>query len=243
MGARSCPGVARLNEPERLKIEDARARQSVGGMSSDLPPDFGSRDFPWPSASDTLHGPSSDRVSAVSLGWAKSHEPIRAIGFREAAALLAEAVAARGQHEPELDVLAYPFLFCWRHYLELELKQLIRSARGLLGEQPDPKEKPHHRLGGLWTTCRQLLERIDSRNSVDYDNAGRLIFELDALDPDGQHLRYAWTRATKKDPPTPTLPSVDKLSIDRIHAALTGLAVFLEAAEAQIDDLTQASPR
>jgi len=37
------------------------------------------------------------------------------------------------------------------------------------------------------------------------------------------------------------LASVDQLAIDRIHADLTGLATFLEAAEAQIDYLTQAS--
>jgi hypothetical protein len=208
----------------------------------ELPIDFGSPlDVRWPSASDTLYGPSADRASTVSLGWAQSLEGIRATAFKAAAGVLAETIAVRGPHRPELDVLAYPLLFCWRHYVELELKQLIPSARQLLEEPPDPKEKPHHHLRELWSICRNLLERIDSRNSDDYDNAGRLILELDGLDPDGQHFRYAWTKATKKDPRTPTLASVDKLAIDRIHADLTGLATFLEAAEAQIDSLTEAS--
>ena len=29
-------------------------------------------------------------------------------------------------------MLAYPLLYCWRHYVELELKQLIPIARQLL---------------------------------------------------------------------------------------------------------------
>jgi hypothetical protein len=203
---------------------------------------FGSVDLPWPDATDTLHGQGTDRTSTVYLGWGHRQDGVRAMAFKDAAAVLAETIATRGTHRPELDLLAYPLLFCWRHYVELELKHLVRSARRLLDEKPDPKEKPHHHLRDLWTECNGLLERIDDRKPDDYRNAGRLILQLDALDPDGQHFRYAWTTATKKRPPTATLAGVDKLAIDRVHAALMGLATFLEAAEAQIDDLTQALP-
>lgn len=210
--------------------------------SDELSINFGSIDLPWPDGSDTLHGRSTDPTSTVYLGWGYEQEGIRAAAFKDAAAVLAETIAARSGSRPELDLLAYPFLFCWRHYVELELKQLIRSARRLLEVEPDPKHKPHHHLRDLWTECSGLLERIDDRNPDDYRNAGRLILELDALDPDGQHFRYALTTATKKRPPTATLAGIDELAIDRVHAALMGLATFLEAAEAQIDDLTQAFP-
>ena len=219
-----------------------RASTSPDGPGNDL----GSvEDVPWPSAADSLKEAGSDWASTVELGWAQGQEGLRADAFRAAASVLAETIASRGLNRPEFDLLAYPLLFCWRHSLELQLKEVIGLALQVLDESGGEGE-PHHRLGDLWAQCRELLSRVDERNgrgnAKDYDNAGRIILQLDRLDPSGEHFRYAWAKTTKRMRPAATLPGVGSLAIDRMHVALMNASQFLHASSSYLNGLVTAGP-
>ena len=47
------------------------------------------------------------------------------------------------------DTLIYPILYCYRHYLELRLKSLIRDTSSLLDVPRDPPA--NHDLRALWS--------------------------------------------------------------------------------------------
>jgi hypothetical protein len=185
-----------------------------------------SDNIPWPNASDSLIGPGADWTSSAGVGWARGRPDTRIMGFRMAAELLADTIA-QGRDQ---DVLVYPFLLCWRHHIELALKDLIEEACRLL-QETTPKVDDTHSLERLWNTfCRPRLQRIDPRAVDELDNAGRLIAELHALDPIGDAFRYHVTKETKKHPATFTLPGVDNLAIDQVHKTCEGLSNLLGGA-------------
>ena len=201
--------------------------------------DFGvTDDIPWPTASETLLGSGDHWQAIANLDGAGGSDRLRASGFQRAAEVIFEEIAA-GRDQ---DLLVYPFAFCWRHHLELELKSLIRAAAHLLGEPLSDATKDElkgHRLGPLWALCRPLLERIDPRAAADYGTVGGQLSELHQIDPAGDAFRYAITNAGK-----PWLASVKagQIAVDRFHRVCEGLATFLGACADQIDYYRSAAP-
>lgn len=201
--------------------------------------DFGAvDDIPWPTASETLLGSGDDWQAIACLDWARGDAIVRALGFQRAAEVIFETIAA-GRDQ---DLLVYPFAFCWRHHLELELKTLIRAASHLLDEplsDATKEELKRHRLGPLWGICRPLVERIDPSGAADFDTAGRQLDELHRVDPAGEAFRYA-TRNTGE----PWLSAVKdgQIAVDRFHRVCEGLSNLLSGCAGQIDAYRSAGP-
>jgi hypothetical protein len=111
-------------------------------------------------------------------------------GFRAAAVLLLkEAAAARIWNDR--DPLVWPALYSFRHYVELELKYLVREFPELgLGVAP-----PTHRLRTLWPPVAEGLAMcFGNEDREPFDVIERAIAMLEALDPAGDGFRYATTR-------------------------------------------------
>ena len=112
-------------------------------------------------------------------------------GFRSAAVLLLEEAAAAGQWH-DRDPLVWPALYSFRHYVELELKYLIREFPELGLGVPVAT----HRLRKLWPSVAEGFARcFGNEDREPFDVLERAIAMLEALDPAGDGFRYAATRA------------------------------------------------
>jgi hypothetical protein len=111
-------------------------------------------------------------------------------GFRSAAVLLLEQAAAADRWN-DRDPLVWPALYSFRHYVELELKYLIREFPQLgLGAPPVT-----HRLRQLWPSVAEgFIKCFGDKDREPFDVLERTIAMFDALDPNGDGFRYATTR-------------------------------------------------
>ena len=123
-------------------------------MTSGNEPSF--EELPWPAVGEKLFvADLPDWQNNTSLrdllggGWIRYAE-----GYRRAAALMVEYVSQRNRDQ---DFLVFPIVFCYRQYLELQMKHLIREGSRLLDLDDDFALS--HDLLKLWTACRSILER------------------------------------------------------------------------------------
>jgi hypothetical protein len=105
-------------------------------------------------------------------------------GYRKAASVIADHVAATTRDQ---DYLVYPFLMCWRHYVELQLKNLIGLLRDYQREEGDfPRT---HKIDLLWRQVRPLLEAVcPDEDPADMDNVERILTQLQGFDPTSDHF-------------------------------------------------------
>lgn len=90
------------------------------------------------------------------------------------------------------DFLIYPIVFLYRQYLELRLKELLRTGKVLLDQSLREKEAWGHDILSLWKSARPLLEQVWPESSHEgwHDLAEARIAELAAADPDSMAFRY-----------------------------------------------------
>ena len=144
--------------------------------------------------------------------------------YWNAADVIFERVVATGRDQ---DMLVYPYLMCWRHFVELQLKNLILLSRRYLRESIELPRT--HRLDVLWRIVRERLERAwpepdDDNRSL--DEAGRIILQLDGFDPTSEHFRYP----TLNDG-TETMPTLGRVYLPRFHEAMSRVAAMLDGAD------------
>jgi len=123
-------------------------------------------------------------------------------GFLEAARTLARSFARR-RGRRQIDIL--PVLFLYRHSIELLAKAVILEGNRLMQQgnagQDEGKifakfGRSRHRLLPLLDPIRQVFEYAHwewhwPKSAVEsFDDARRVIEELDALDPDSLSFRY-----------------------------------------------------
>jgi len=143
-------------------------------------------------------------------------------------------VLGSGRKEYEM---VYPMIFLYRHYIELQLKEIILNAREFL----DINEKfpAAHNIEQLWGMCRELLQKMDKILDPGFtaSNGYREILSaynaLEAdlkifweLDPNSESFRYPIDR--RGHPIVVDLKAVDfknlKELMGRIEQELDGIS-------------------
>jgi len=159
------------------------------------------------------------------INWGK-----HVIEYKEAADILFQHVAGKRMY----NFLVYPILFLYRHYIELQIKEIIINARLYLGiKERFPRG---HDIGNLWGICKEAVQTIDSvepglteeqivESKHIYDGLEKDINVLAKLDPssatrypvdvDGNPIEISWGDFNFKE-----LPKL----IERIDYNLGGLA-------------------
>ncbi len=144
----------------------------------------------------------------------------RAHGFKRAADILSEHILAR---ITDGDLVIYPIVFLYRHYVELELKSIIYRGKENLGERK--KLKPTHKLFDLWSECSGLLHCkgavVDTPEAAAFEEGIR---QFDQFDAKSDSFRYPVDKNNE------TTPSAYLKSIDLPNLRLTvnKMAFFLE---------------
>ena len=189
-------------------------------------------DIAWPTKSDTLRVSSTPgRVAALHSVFSADYR--RADGFRDAAVVLAEKLRQEGS---EMDALVFPFVYCWRHHIELYLKILIKDSAEAYG-QPLPRNfSATHSLASLWGVARDYIGRTFPNDpTANAEVPNRIIGQLAAIDPDGIALRYARTSTGKLTTASPAW-----IEIEPFHSAMLNLSSYLEGAIEGTSELASA---
>lgn len=147
-------------------------------------------------------------------------------GYLAAAQHLSRAATQR-RTNLILDAVIYPLIFLWRHYLEVRLKEIIISARALVGEPQSPTLG--HNLGVLWKRARQLIKRGLNAGDQVLARADRLFKEFAQVDPSSQAFRY-----TEDTGGSRTLPGVTHINVYNLAKEMKWLSNFLEGVSIEI---------
>jgi hypothetical protein len=147
-------------------------------------------------------------------------------GFGRAAALLLETAAAQ-EIWNDRDPLLLPALYSFRHYVELELKELGRDAVAFGAGPP----KNTHKLGQLWPAVKNGFARCFPADDDAIPLVEHAIAVLDALDPFGDGLRYA----TRRDG-TRSIPRDIYLDPAALLKLIREVILVFEAAESAFQD-------
>lgn len=152
-------------------------------------------DIPWPVPGDIVFSDKGDWShtavldAMLSVDWYSY-----AMGYREAADMLVEQIAAKPRWER--DVIVYPCVFLYRQYLELMMKALIEVGWEYLDETVPQTGKPRkvpntHNLNQLWDYCRVILRKVWPKGpDTDLRAVGRCIAEFSGVDPGSYTFRY-----------------------------------------------------
>jgi len=107
-------------------------------------------------------------------------------GYKDSADILAEHLI---NNQYGTDYLIYPIIFLYRHYLELQMKMIIKDGYQLL----DASKIYHkiHNLNDLWRDCRIIVEKMwPDCDQKELNAIEECIFEFSAIDPKSQLFRY-----------------------------------------------------
>ena len=179
----------------------------------------------WPSAEADLLAGDDDWWLVACMDFPRDRWIGYVEGYRKGAEVIARDVARTGRDQ---DYLVYPFLMCWRHYVELQLKVLILLCSTYCRQAVTvPKT---HRIDHLWRVARALLKQaFPSESRDDLDNAERVLMQLNGFDPTSEHFRYPILRDGSE-----TLTSLGRVHMRRFHEAMDGIANMLDGAESGI---------
>ncbi|MES2643891.1 MAG: hypothetical protein V4850_30665 [Myxococcota bacterium] len=182
----------------------------------------------WPKAGMTAFR-MAERGTVRTNAWVDGRPPLHVMAwaFREAAATILKNIESGGLN----DVLVYPYLFNWRHFIELEMKSLIPLARDY-HELPEKPLKLHHFIADYWKELRPLIEKA-SGSAEDSDalaGADAIIAEFVTYDPDSFTFRYPTSKGG--DRPLERVPRV--LNLRQFHDSMEGIANFFDGVYCQM---------
>ncbi|MEU3015623.1 hypothetical protein [Nocardia asteroides] len=195
-------------------------------MSEDTPKpvEFGvSADYPWPRGDHTLAARTANWRSAAHFADVDAGEILRIEGFRQGAELSFNQMIASSS---DRSLLVYPFVYGWRHTIELQLKYLIKLFERTEQITVEDGFLKSHNLGKLWGKLHPLAEELIGKfgvRKVEVETTTRIIGQLTTIDPDGQELRYPLRMDGK-----PSLDNQSPIDLPTFQEALQGASAFLE---------------
>lgn len=142
------------------------------------------------------------------------------ISYREAGEVLTTHVMQGGMS----DLLVFPILFAYRHWLELQLKSLIRLGHRWRSEKLRPMRT--HKLEVLWPLARKAIETAFPDDPADLDTVGSVVDELVALDPESMSFRYARDQRGRLNLPA----SLERVNIAHIATVMLQVGTLLGGA-------------
>jgi hypothetical protein len=187
------------------------------------------------SPEERLFGPGEGhwRETTVQAGTTSNVVPY-SNGFRDAGDMLVK----QGIETQMQDFVAFPALYCYRHALELAMKDVVYEWER--GETGDFEVLRTHGLMTIWERARTTLEKAWPEGDTEQLNRMEAVIgELALVDPNGEQFRYDLDReGFVRDLPDELmrfdLPNVSRVMnklITLMWGALDGIAHMRDAAE------------
>ena len=186
---------------------------------------------PWPRKGDSLFISDTDWWHNACLNYPGIDINAYAIGYKQAADFLVQYVSQERRYQ---DTLVYPIAFLYRQYLELRLKQLIRSGSMLLDILHNSK-KPHHGIYQYWKQCRSILENIwPNEKAADFNIIEECVAEFVRVDPSSTGFRYPTSKNGSL-----SLEGLTHINLRNLGEVMNRIAALLDSASTGIEELIQ----
>jgi hypothetical protein len=186
------------------------------------------KEFRWPQPGDSLF-PSSSQGVLIEFDDRMRDSAMRA-GYLAAADRLVDAALG---NQLEGEVLVYPALYLYRHFIELSLKGLIATY----GQYCEPKVAPDrrsHSILRLWMKLRGVSTEL--ANGEEDPSAGvlnEMFEEFDKLDPGSFAFRYATDQNGKMND-----LRHDFVDLGRLKEVMRGLATYFDGVDGYLHNIT-----
>jgi len=166
-------------------------------------------------------------------------------GYKRAGDLLVEHGITHGEQH----ALVFPAVFLYRQYIELQLKEIIRSGYRLLDSSiHSPLGFPnHHKIDKLWRECRSILKKIDEEEYKKLGKDERCKYKecLDAVeqginefsewDPDSTAFRYPVDKRGN-----PSISALNIISFRNLKELAGGISYLLDGISIGISECLNA---
>jgi hypothetical protein len=170
-------------------------------------------------------------------------------GYGDAASLLLDSMIARASESPgTANAFIPPYLFLWRHCIELQLKEILKMVADNASQWTEATQqvvapdlfsgriKSSHKLQDLWERVRPLVETALQKPHHDWHLpalplavVAPLIEQLHQIDPGGDGVRYDRHRNGDL-----TMLGVNRIDLEHAQRNLFGIAEFLIWADREI---------
>jgi hypothetical protein len=185
------------------------------------------QDFRWPAVGDRLFVEPAHWSEGAKVGGHTFHRLVMMMdGYKEAADALVDVTASE---KHRANVLVYPILFCYRHYIELALKYVLLMYGGLGGVEPNTKD---HDLEDLWRDVRRVIETTSSgEEDPDLEAVEAVIAEFAKIDRGSFTFRYP----TDKKGQLLEI-AVERVDLERLRDTMNGVTNFFMGADGFLDN-------
>jgi hypothetical protein len=140
----------------------------------------------WPVGGEILFTIGDDHWNNAMLRVPEATFSTVAEGMYLSAKLTVEHVNRTGTHQ---DFLIYPAAFCYRQFIELAMKDILRNGKQLLQEPGDYLQS--HDLKPLWEGVRPILEKVWPEGpKKDLNNVWAIIKQFHDVDPKSDAFRF-----------------------------------------------------
>jgi hypothetical protein len=179
----------------------------------------------------------------VQVHWLRNETPYAMTeAFKEAGDYIVEKALASPMHP---DRYFYPILFLYRHYLELQLKNLIALGHRLLGTAPTEQHKKalsKHFLDSLWEQAKELIAKTwpdeDSSQLTPIEEAITAFHEIDRTGEASRYHKDKGGNVLLADAPTHISLEHLRGVMDRVYRSLSGCECAFREYLAQKAEMT-----
>ncbi len=140
------------------------------------------------------------------------------IGYKNAADMLVDHVKNTNN---EHDTLVFPIIFLYRHYLELQLKMIIKDGYQLLYMNKDYAKC--HKLDELWSDCKIIITKIWPEGDKEpLEAMDDYISQFCQVDPLATDFRYPVRRNG-----TDSLESLNFINLSHLSEVMNSIENFI----------------
>jgi hypothetical protein len=186
----------------------------------------------YPKKGDTLiQGGGRRKEKTLFADWLAGDWGMYPDGYKMAADMVVDTMTGESWE----DRLILPIISMYRHYVEVKLKHIIIEYDKLSGTRIDANKFGKHNLNSLWSYLLSRMGCVRSEPDKEIiDSITHLINELNNLDPDSMHFRYATDKERINAMPLP-----HSLSMIHFKEGMEILENGLSYVEAGIDVETE----
>ena len=120
------------------------------------------------------------------------------------------------------DFLVYPFIFLYRHFIELTLKDIIKTGNKYLKNREE--FSTIHEIDKLWAEVKKIIIEIKLEVTQDILNGvDNYMSQLSRIDPSSFSFRYPKDKSGRK-----YLPGYRRIGLKNFYEKMKILSSFLE---------------
>lgn len=175
---------------------------------------------PWPETGDSLFMAGGYRalLAFPLTGHPALNDGIIASGYKDAGDALIQSLLDNGRN----DGLVLPILFCYRHYMELRIKDIIEILN-MIEDEGEHYSRTHD-LKDLWSDLRSKVE-MDEDDQEAFESVEHCVMEFHEVDEKSMNFRYYKCDFLLK-----------QIDLGHLHSVMEKIAKFLDALLAQQED-------